>query len=238
MNGNAPLRQAIEYFASGYDNRKNTRFRMPDSAETLRPRMYDGSRVLLHAQRMHLGLGVDVVTDETGWQGAINYLDHTTPSDTIALFRKLGITHVMWAPYPALFTESEVARELVFLRAVHQVAMPERLGNDWFVEPLTKTERNPKLGQEPTRILWLGCSYGRTAGYYTPRDWDRKQLTEPLPAHTRFREAEWPNNANAVAVEPTCASAPEALATVRSDFSRFGVISGIELWVRTTGTRR
>jgi hypothetical protein len=233
MTGRAPLQYAIEHFASSYDAREKTRLRLGNTLEHLRPRLPKVARLLLHTQRLHLGLGVEVITDETGWQGLINYLDHKSPKDTIKQWKSLRLSHVMWPSVRSADVPAEIAREIVFLRAIQQVAKPKNLIRDWFVEPLSKDLRLPDLAQQPTRFLWLGCGFAPRPGYYTPRGWDLGQAEEEI---TDVSSASGLISVNAVAVERRCANAPVIIEALDKEFERYTTIGGVEMWLRKVPT--
>jgi hypothetical protein len=229
MTGRAPLQYAIEHFASSYDAREKTRFHLGSTLEHLRPRLPRVARLLIHAQRLHLGLGVEVVTDETGWQGLINYLDHKTPIDTINQWNGLRLSHVMWPGVRAAEVPAEIGREVVFLRAIQQVAHPKNLIRDWFVEPLSKDLRSPELAHQPTRFLWLGCSFAPRPGIYSPRGWDLGHAEEVFTDDLSASEL---STVNAVALERRCANAPPIISSLDKEFDRYSTIAGVEIWLR------
>jgi len=233
MTGQAPLRLALEYFASAYDKRRETRFALPDSAEHLSWLVVQGSRVLVHVHRLRLGLGVETVTDETGWQGKLNYLEDKTPNDTIKNWQELGITHVMWPHNRPCDTPADIAREIVFLRAVRESATPHRPLRDWHAEPFRIQQPSSPLASEPTQILWLGCGFGRPRGYYTPRGWAKgARDIRPGTYPPQEGDARALKLANAVALEPACPVASQLTELLRKDFGKLGTASGVDLWIR------
>jgi len=98
--GGHPAVDVMRLVHAGYEKEYGDRFRPFDewnfaawtAIGALVPR---GARVLVHEDRLWLGLDAPVVVDEAQWQAGIRYSNLSTPADVYDLLRGLGVTHIV-----------------------------------------------------------------------------------------------------------------------------------------------
>ncbi len=231
----APIKALIPYMEAGYKGDYKGRFNFGVSAEVFGKHLPPGAKLLQHEYDTHLGLGAQFAMDRVGWQGAIEYLQLTTPKQTADLLRQLGVTHVTWATNRVGMSPSEVARELVFSRLFYEYVPVWDPIYDWKLGPLSNTPRSQLAEEAPTRIAWLTCNSSPVTGIYTPQE-----LADGHPERTfseSLTEAELSDGlalANAVAIRSGCNHTGLANNKVSMAFSKIQKAGEIDLWVRTS----
>jgi hypothetical protein len=95
-----PIGDVMRIVKAGYDKNYGDRFRPFEewnfAAWTAVGRMLPrGARVLVHEDRLWLGIDAPVVVDEAQWQAGIRYSDLATPGDVYDLLRGYGVTHIV-----------------------------------------------------------------------------------------------------------------------------------------------
>jgi hypothetical protein len=172
MAGDAPIKAFVDFVSLGQKGQYKEQLRVwgDVNRNDLSKHVPRGGKVLAHHLVEQLGLGVPSVTDGMGWQAALDYLAQPSPADTLAIWRSLGITHLVWKDSVQSRDRDFLAREAVFQRAVAlYVPRFEPVGQyqfgalDWHAQPAT--------AQVPTRIAWIGCGGDLETGIYTPRDY-------------------------------------------------------------------
>ncbi len=113
MTGKSPVGLANDFFARGYGNNGESRTKPFEDFAALGRGLPPGSKVLVHHEHLHLGLGTMVVSDSTRMAYGINYGELGSPAAVHALFRSYGITHAVWEPR-AVYGDESVAGDLVF----------------------------------------------------------------------------------------------------------------------------
>lgn len=103
--GNHPLPHVAQLIADGYDrNKRGQRFK-PYSAWNfshwveLSKQLPEDAHVLIHEDRLWVGLTRPAVTDEATWQAGIAYSRMDNLQDIHQTFRKYGVTHVITGGY-------------------------------------------------------------------------------------------------------------------------------------------
>ena len=233
MNGDAPLKTFVDFVSNNQRGQFKDRNRVwGDLQENdLSKKMPHGAKALCHHFVEKLGLGVESVVDGKGWQGAIDYIQHTNPAATLALWRRLGITHAVWDPGLLPRDNDVMAREAVFQRALSLfVPTHEGVGHYQF------GAIDPAVGQVqaevPTRIAWIGCDPDRQTGLYTPREFSEGAL--PKEPGLTWRPALVA--ANVVLRRPRCNfPAPEVEAAVGADFVEVAHLGEVLVMVRKPG---
>jgi hypothetical protein len=95
-----PLPQVVNMIGAGYSGSSDTRFepfkewRFADwtALGAMLPR---DARVLVHEDRLWIGLDRPVVVDEAQWQAGIRYGNLRTPAELYDLLRRYGVTHIV-----------------------------------------------------------------------------------------------------------------------------------------------
>jgi len=72
------------------------------------------SRVLVHEDRLWLGLDAPVVVDEAAWQGGIRYSAFANASEVYDAFRRYGVTHIVTGQNHGDGGDHGIAGDLVF----------------------------------------------------------------------------------------------------------------------------
>ena len=118
-NNATSLPDVIELVGAGYHQRYKERF-YPDETWAFAAWTDVGraipkkSRVLVHEDRLWLGLDRAVVIDEAGWQAGIRYGKAKTPADVWDILKKQGITHIVTGRSHADGGTHGMAADLVF----------------------------------------------------------------------------------------------------------------------------
>jgi hypothetical protein len=177
---------------------------------------------------------VRVVADGSGWQGAIEYLDHESPTVTARLFQRFGVTDTVRYGEPSDLGPMETARELVYCRWVQAYARREHRIHEAKLFPVTAVPRDEALAVEPTRIAWLDCESPHPQGLYAPRGLAEGQ---PIEAFAQARLRDEPEQvlkaANAVALRDSCPDSAGLHGVLSRDFSRRATAGKTGHWVRT-----
>lgn len=118
-NNGTSLPDVISLVGAGYQGRYRERF-FPDETWGFAAWTEIGraiprkSRVLVHEDRLWLGLDRTVVVDEAGWQAGIRYAKAKTPADVWDILRPYGITHIVTGRAHADGGGHGIAGDLVF----------------------------------------------------------------------------------------------------------------------------
>ena len=122
----------------------------------------------MHHYIEELGLGVPVIADGAGWQGAIDYLQLDSPANTVAMWRRLGATHLVWHSNRAPMSPEMWAREAVFIRAMYAFGSGVAVIGGYETTSLVPASTRPNP-TETTRIAWIGCGGDPPLGIYSPQ---------------------------------------------------------------------
>jgi len=233
MNGDAPIKAFVDFVTQNQRGQYNDRYRAWSDLQDndLSRKVPAGGKVLCHHFVEKLGLGVESVLDGKGWQGAIDYLAHPTPAATLALWRDLGITHVVWDPALLPRDNDVMAREAVFQRMLALFVPHHAVAGHYQFGAL-----DPAAGQAmvnvPTRIAWIGCDPDRATGLYTPREFS----VGAVPAQPGLRARPALAAANVVLRRTRCGfPAPEVEATIAADFVETAHLGEVLVLVRKPG---
>jgi hypothetical protein len=170
MGGDNPLKLFVDYVALEQQGRYSDQTRVWGDLQKndLSHRVPPGSVLLAHHFTEKLGAGIPSVLDGKGWQGAIDYLTLPTPAATLALWRRLGITHVWWDQSLPGRDDDLMAREAVFQHAAATFVPSTEVINHYQFGALAPSAR-PERAAERTRIAWIGCGSDVPTGLYDPR---------------------------------------------------------------------
>ncbi len=234
MVGDAPLKATIEFISAGHRKEYQSRFLVHNEMREIGKSFPPDAKVLLHRSRDRLGIGVPTVVDETGWQGAIEYLELGGPRAVDQLWRSFGITHVLWRIQMGDSSPADLAREAVFASALHVLGDgPPRASGDWRI---TKLRANSPALPETTpllRIAWLGCGGDPPLGIYRPaglvkRD-PEKTLTESQVENDTQAAL---RGVDALVLRPSCDYASKAKPAIERQFDLHATAGDVGLWTR------
>jgi hypothetical protein len=202
-----------------------------------------GSRVLLHDNHVHLGLGHSTVSDWGGWQFGMSYARHPTPSQTWSLLRDMGTTHIVWENEKSQGWDS-IAGDLVFFHFASRIAeSKKRVGN--FLVATMPREAPTEPGLE--KVLFHGCGKPLATGLYDLADlhipvFGPKRAEFPSPRKTGD-VSELAGLADAIVLEQRCHASPPSSA--QSEFERvakrralleFKRSKELTIWLRRGGS--
>jgi hypothetical protein len=232
--GDAPIRETARFIAEAHEKKYGERLILVPTFEKLSRKMPPDTVLIEHSIMAKLGLGVRVVADGYGWQGAIDYLGHDSPNDTARLFRSFGINRSLRFGDPRYEGPSHAARESVYLRWLTAYTTSEQSVDDAKLARILTLPRDVALAREPTRIAWLVCRDDAARGLYTPRGLAKRT---PLQAFATELRTDSPLSylqaANVVALDPRCADTRAWSGAISGEFSRGMSLGDVSLWVRT-----
>jgi hypothetical protein len=160
MTGKSPVGLANDFFARGYGNGGESRTKPFEDFAALGRGLPPRSKVLVHHEHLHLGLGTMVVSDSTRMAYGINYGALGSPAAVHALFRSYGITHVVWEPR-AIYGDESVAGDLVF----HTYAASwQNVGKSGSRHVAALPAEAPEPREATAFVFYCGGSY--TSGLY------------------------------------------------------------------------
>lgn len=245
MLGDSPIRVVSELLAKGHQGKYAERLEVEGTFEKMRKALGDDTVLLQHYVMARLGIGVRVVADGVGWQGAIEYLHHDSPMVTAELMQRLGVNAVARYGNPDGLDPTNAARELVFHRWLQVFGGADQHIDDASITRLLPKPKDATLAAEATRIAWLDCRGPLPRGLYTPRG-----LNLGLPT-LRFTEEQLRaapiqtlRDANGLVIRQTCPTLWDASWDVFGDFERRATSEDVAIWVRIrrnaadTSTRR
>jgi hypothetical protein len=187
----------------------------------------------MHSDHLKLGLGVQAVADGAGWQGAIEYLDLSSPKRTASMWHQLGVTHVLANPNRGPINLEDVVREVVFQRTINQYGRAAKFEGGWVLNSLASTPRDTHAAAAVTRVAWFGCEQGLASGIYEPLEFARRNPYRVLPADMlpgdRLQALD---EVNGVVVEGACTGMSVVTNQLSSEFIRTGTMDRYSLWIR------
>ncbi len=233
MIGDSPLRSLTDYLGSPYKREYEHRYEIANREQAVAAKLPPGAKVLLHHHMLKLGLGAQTVVDSPGWQGAVEYLHLSSPSAVNALWSQLGVTNFVWPPERDDQSPAQVARELVFLRALEQYADDPADMGGWRTASRQPTPKNAPLAHAPTHLAWFGCGEDPPAGAYSPEGLKEGRAERPLdPSSVASMPLAQLAEVNAIALRRDCAGLSSVAAALPREFVRRGRLDAVELWIR------
>ncbi len=181
------IESALNLIASGFERKARQRFQGYRAAflEISRSLPLD-ARVLLHMSHINLGINRELVLDWAGYQSLISYSKVRGPGELLELYRRLGITHLLYSPGER--PDSSLQGEVAFQALVRWLGRPTaQAGGLRLLElPLAGPPAEP-----PYQVLLLDVSgYGsgvfpierlRTVEYLPPSQRHYEESTESAP---------------------------------------------------------
>ena len=232
MIGDAVLKRTVDHLAAGHEKRYDERFRVGGDLQDVAPALPKGAKVLLHEFWEKLGIGKPSVSDFNDWQLGIDYFKTATPQATLALWRSMGITHVIWKTDRGPSTIEQVEREAAFVDALELYGADTRSIAGYQLTRLAP-ERHAPGANTPTRVAWLGCGGDPPTGIYVPGDVSRRKPERVISPLDFANDASAPLAGVSVAVlRPDCPEMAPAAAELNASFKRVLGAGGVALWVR------
>ena len=233
MTGGAAIKATVDFLGRPYTRPTEPWNVMDSTMGELHAALPKGAKVLTHPMRLRMGLQTMSLTDEPGWQGAIEYLELDSPDKVAALWRSMGVTHILTTHDLYAAELPYFARELVYSRALQHYTSPfaKPIGG-WQILTLKSLSTPDMAATQSTKIGWLVCQSALPAGVYAPIDIVPNRSSK---AHGSSAGPTEPalvvEAANALIVRPSCSDTP-----VRSQLERqFSFIlerNDYQLWIR------
>lgn len=229
MSGKSPVGLANDFFSKGYGADGAARTLPFEEYAALGRTIPRDSKVLVHREHPHTGLGTMTVTDAARIQYGINYAELGSPRAVDRLLKEYGVTHVMWDP-GAVYGDESVGGDLVFHAYMSGLTKSTSYGSRALAHLPAKPPR--ELGRDALVYLCDGAYapgvYAITALGTSPYalPGERKKYPSPSLAFAELA-APWPANIGYAIVNSACQGAPK----VRG-FAQTAMSSSIHYYVR------
>jgi hypothetical protein len=234
MLGDSPIRAAGELLGAAHQGRYVERFARPGSLQAIGDRLPSGATLLVHDVEEKLGARAETVLDSPGRQGAIDYLLLDSPRVVEALWRQLGVTHVVWLPHWRGMGRDDLGREAVFDRALYQFMQASEDREHFRFAPLGSTPKDATEAAEPTRIAWLACREAPMLGIYSLGGLSAQTPDVPLgDGALGGAPLDALGAANAIVLDHSCPNLGAAVAAIPAEFTLVTRPGEREVWVRT-----
>jgi hypothetical protein len=232
MVGESIVKSAIDHLAAGHE-RRYQRFQMGDAGfQEMAKVLPKDAKVMTHEWWDRLGLDRESVSDHDEWQLAIDYVSYPTPEVTMAVWRRMGITHIVWKTERGSSTIKQVALETVFNDAIAVFGADTQAIGGYLVTRLPSGP-SPDRAQRPTRVAWLGCGADPPTGVYLPHKVEsrlpERQLSPPDLDGDAQRAL---SDVSAVVLRPACPANAGVAGQLPASFKRVSGAGDVSLWVR------
>lgn len=184
--GKHPLPHVIDLVEKGWEGKYDERFAPYAKWEfsswaALGKSLPDDAKVLVHEDRLWLGLNAPVVVDEPAWQAGISYGQLGTPAAIHGKLRDLGVTHVVTGRNHPGGGDPSLAGEAAFLAYLSHFAREE--GKEGKLTLWSLPEAAPPAAPAG-KIAILTCKKAPKTGIYEVEDLpfaSREPLGQPEP---------------------------------------------------------
>jgi hypothetical protein len=179
-SGASRLVSSMSLINSGYEKRTKTRFDgYFANAVSASKALPVNARVLLHSERINLGVDRLITFDAPGMQGQVYYDNLAGPNALYRHYRELGVTHLAWLGNAR--SEHSKQGEILFATFVARYAKNRRQFGGLVIAEMPPVPPPP---DEPSQALVLGTSY--PSGLYdlaqlTVQERVRADRHEPFP---------------------------------------------------------
>ena len=219
--GKHPLPHAIERLALGFEGKAEERDAPYDTWAfadwtNLGSQLPEDARVLVHRDRLWLGLDAPVVVDEPAWQGGIAYGALGDPARVYDLLRNLGVTHVITGRGHPDGGALSIGGALVFWSFLRNHATQVAKSGHLTLWELRETR--PQEDTHPLLVQLRTCESALRPGTYELSALAyvvTQEQAEPIPAAA----------ARFVVTEKGCGTAP-------SGYRRLTTEDGLTMWER------
>jgi hypothetical protein len=215
-------------FKGNWDFRKSAFGTQQKVGQTLPP----GSTILAHGSHLRVGYGAQVVTDLTGYQGAIRYGLLDSPRAVWELYRELGVDHLVWLGRKRSDPLDTIAGNLRFHEYVNNAIPSPATAGSLHHAPLPSTA--PEAASTNV-VLYAGCGSTFEPGFHRLRDMNvHHKQKRRIPAFKPIPEAEAEldqaiDGASFVVYDPKCKT---GVRPPGSEFLHAADYRGEQLWVR------
>lgn len=234
MLADSPIRALTEYLAAAHKGKYAERYVVSPTEEKVAAALPPNAVLLSHIYQSRLGLGVRVVADGVGWQGAIEYSLHDSPAATAALFQGLRVSHVLRRADSNPPIPSELSREIVFHRWLALYTEHQRVYDDAMLTSVRSLPRDSRLAHQPTRIAWFDCSVRSSIGIYTPRGLLDQVVLKTLPlSAVQPSESNELAETTAMVRHGACKLPAELESALSGHFDERFEVGSTSIWLRT-----
>jgi hypothetical protein len=211
MSGSA-LKTSIDLLSTGHRGDVKNRLRVLQPWNDIGKALPPDSRVLIHDEQVHLGIGASSVSDAGPWQTAIDYAAAGSPARVYDILKGYGITHLLWVTERSHAFSSLGADVAFFDFALNTTRGAKRYGG-YTVARMPSSR--PSVERTGYTALF-GCSDTYESGLYktsrlavlpllTPRP--KSDFPKPDEAFADFAAFERARDrADAIVVNPRCAT--------------------------------
>jgi len=235
MLHDSPIRAVGELLGSAQQKKYQERFQRPGTLLEVGDALPLKAKGLLHTVEEKLGARAELVLDAPGRQGAIDYLLLESPQTVAALWRQMGITHIIWIPGWGQGSGDDWVREAIFDRTLHQFAEYPIDRSQWRIAALAKAAGDAADAAEATRVAWLACNETPALGIYSSRGFRDKAPEQALAVESLSeRPLDGLAAANAVVLDRRCESLKSAFEALPAEFELVTEAKPHEVWVRTS----
>jgi hypothetical protein len=167
----SPQKETLDLFAAGYKKSYAARFELYGANSRVSEKLPRDAVILLHDERMRLGLNRPTIQDSVMNQGGISYARFESPQALHHAYRKMGVTHLVWHNTKSSNQDS-LAGDFVFFDFALNVAVErEMIGY-----AVARLAPEPPTTRWRDRVLVLGCPRGE----YETGLYRLDQLTLPV----------------------------------------------------------
>jgi hypothetical protein len=169
MLGTTPIATSISLVSTGFRGKLEERFDQYGDFGKVRKLAPPGSKLLLHEEHVHLGVGMPTISDWAHWQAGISYGYFPAPFEIYDTYRRLGVTHIMWNSRSSRAYDS-LGGDLAFFLFVSRYAVDaQSLGGGHMLAKMPTLRPAPSEFRD--RALILDCSPNSyPSGLYRLRD--------------------------------------------------------------------
>jgi hypothetical protein len=128
MTNKSAIGMANDFFGKGYGGEGGDRTKPFEDFAALGRALPPRSKVLVHHEHLHLGLGHMVVSDAIRIVYGLNYGELGSPAALHRRLREWGVTHVVWEPR-VVYDDESIAGDLVFLEYVRGLKVLHKSGS-------------------------------------------------------------------------------------------------------------
>lgn len=165
MTKQSPAITTSKLLGEGYKKRYEERFELGQLFQ-IGEVLPEDATVLLHEHNPRLGLWRPVVADGAGWQFGIRYELLAGPRDVHALFRRLGVTHILTRRQASRMWDA-IGADLQFFEYVERWAKPGKKMGAFSIFELAK---EPPPSTDTRYAAYLGCGRFYQPGLYEVED--------------------------------------------------------------------
>lgn len=156
----SPIDRAIDLMSTGYRKQFKQRREVFTPFSQIAKKLRRGSKVLVHDEHIHLGIGAMSVSDWGPWQGGISYGRSPSPRALYEQLHGYGVTHILWKNNQG---RDSFAGDLLFYGFVTRYARsPQSIGGMWLARmPSDPPPETPWLNAPAAVFVCSGYAPGQ-----------------------------------------------------------------------------